>query len=152
MQVDNPLQHAAYPIMLKSPNMQSRYSIVPTAVAAAATAALPKPAALCLRWSLWRSRPGHVLCVERLEIQTAAVLVEVEQAHAVQLLHFSSCMLAPVADESQSIRYQLFCTPSYCLSAHLRCLACVVDVLCHTLTDLSYNSISGIELAVLKPK
>ena len=104
-QVDNPLQNAAYPIMLTSPNTQSSYGVVATAVAAAATAAIPKPAALCLRWSVWRTRPGHVLCVERLEMQTAPLLLEVEQAHAMQLMQFGKSLLTPFADASHAARY-----------------------------------------------
>ncbi|KAL0051145.1 hypothetical protein WJX82_002690 [Trebouxia sp. C0006] len=104
VQVDNPLQNAAYPIMLTSPNAQSSYGVVATAVAAAATAAIPKPAALCLRWSVWRTRPGHVLCVERLEMQTAPLLLEVEQAHAMQLMQFGRSLLAPFADASHAVR------------------------------------------------
>ncbi|KAA6426828.1 MAG: Vacuolar sorting-associated [Trebouxia sp. A1-2] len=104
VQVDNPLQNAAYPITLTSPNTQSSYGVVATAVAAAATAAIPKPAALCLRWSVWRTRPGHVLCVERLEMQTAPLLLEVEQAHAMQLMQFGKSLLAPLADASHAVR------------------------------------------------
>ena len=98
------MQNAAYPIMLTSPNTQSSYGVVATAVAAAATAAIPKPAALCLRWSVWRSRPGHVVCVERLEVQTAPLLLEVEQAHAVQLMRFGNSLLAPFTDSTQVVR------------------------------------------------
>ncbi|DBA81627.1 TPA: hypothetical protein ACH3X1_007382 [Trebouxia sp. C0004] len=104
VQVDNPLQNAAYPIALTSPNTQSSYGVVATAMAAAATAAIPKPAALCLRWSVWRTRPGHVLCVERLEMQTAPLLLEVEQAHAMQLMQFGQSLLAPFADASHAVR------------------------------------------------
>ena len=99
------MQNAAYPIMLTSPNTQSSYGVVATAVAAAATAAIPKPAALCLRWSVWRSRPGHVVCVERLEVQTAPLLLEVEQAHAVQLMRLGNSLLVPFTDTTQVIRF-----------------------------------------------
>ena len=106
MQVDNPLQDAAYPVMITSPNMQSSYGLMATAVAAAATAAIPKPAALCLRLSLWRSRPGGVICVERLEVQSAPLLLEVEQTHAMQLVQVGRSMLAPLTDDAaQAIRY-----------------------------------------------
>lgn len=100
MQVDNPLQEAAYPVMVTSPNILSSYGLMATAVAAAATAAVPKPAAMCLRWSLWRSRPGGVVCIERLEVQTAPLLLEVEQTHAIQLMHLGRNMLAPFTDDS----------------------------------------------------
>lgn len=108
LQVDNPLQDAAYPVMVTSPNIQASYGLMATAVAAAATVAVPKPAALCLRWSIWRSRPGGVICVERLEVQTAPMLLEVEQAHATQLLKFGRGMLFPFAHEAaQAMRYAL---------------------------------------------
>ena len=106
MQVDNPLQDAAYPVMITSPNMQSSYGLMATAVAAAATAAIPKPAGLCLRLSLWRSRPGGVICVERLEVQSAPLLLEVEQMHAMQLMQVGRSMLAPLTDDhAHAIRY-----------------------------------------------
>lgn len=101
--------------MLTSPNTQSSYGVVATAVAAAATAAIPKPAALCLRWSVWRTRPGHVLCVERLEMQTAPLLLEVEQAHAVQLMQFGKSLLAPFADAAHAVRYVI---SSKCVSTN----------------------------------
>ena len=108
MKVDNPLQEAAYPVILTSPNTQSSYGLMATAVAAAATAAVPKPAAMCLRWSLWRSRPGGVMCIERLEVQTAPLLLEVAQTHAIQLMHFGRNMLAPFTDDSGlGMRYSL---------------------------------------------
>ena len=106
LQVDNPLQTAVFPVTLTSPNTQSRFGTVATVVAAAATAAMQQPAALCLRWSVWRSRPGGVLCVERLEVQTAPLLLEVEQAHAVQLLQFGQSMLAPFADAQNLTRWE----------------------------------------------
>lgn len=110
MQVDNPLQDAAYPVMITSPNMQSSYGLMATAVAAAATAAIPKPAALCLRLSLWRSRPGGVICVERLEVQSAPLLLEVEQTHAMQLMQVGKSMLAPLTDDAApAIRYPQQC-------------------------------------------
>ena len=110
LQVDNPLQDAAYPVMVTSPNTQSSFGLMATAVAAAATAAMPKPAALCLRLSLWRSRPGGVVCVERLEVQTAPLLLEVEQMHALQLMQVGRSMLAPLTDDSaQPIRYLHIC-------------------------------------------
>lgn len=92
--------------MVTSPNTQSSYGLMATAVAVAATAAMPKPAALCLRLSLWRSRPGGVVCVERLEVQTAPLLLEVEQMHAFQLMQVGRSMLGPLtADSAQAIRY-----------------------------------------------
>ena len=106
MQVDNALQDASYPVMITSPNMQSSYGLMATAVAAAATAAIPKPAALCLRLSLWRSRPGGVICVERLEVQSAPLLLEVEQTHAMQLMQVGRSMLGSLTDDSaQVVRY-----------------------------------------------
>ncbi len=106
MQVDNPSPNAAYPITAASPHVQSRFFRVATAVAANA---VPKPAALCLRWSVWRSRPGHVVCVERLEMQTAPLLLELEQAHAMQLMSFGNSMVAPFTDESERVKYALTC-------------------------------------------
>lgn len=133
MQVDNPLQDAAYPVMVTSPNTQSSYGLMATAVAAAATAAMPKPAALCLRLSLWRSRPGGVVCVERLEMQTSRLLLEVEQMHALQLMQVARSMLAPITDDSaQAIRYPPLAT------AALQCSGFACDryepenIHCHT--------------------
>ena len=134
------MQNAAYPITLTSPNTQSSYGVVATAVAAAATAAIPKPAALCLRWSVWRTRPGHVLCVERLEMQTAPLLLEVEQAHAMQLMQFGKSLLAPFADASHAVRYVISskCAPTnpFCIT-----VASMVQLLddCNKLSEHTGN-------------
>ena len=45
-----------------------------------------------------------MLCVERLEMQTAPLLLEVEQAHAMQLMQFGKSLLAPFADASHAVR------------------------------------------------
>lgn len=128
--MDNPLQDAAYPVMITSPNMQSSYSLMATAVAAAATAAIPKPAALCLRLSLWRSRPGGVICVERLEVLSAPLLLEVEQTHAMQLMQVGRSMLASLSEDSmQASRYHLFFIVVQC-SGFLLCSSCKLEGAC----------------------
>ena len=128
------MQNAAYPITLTSPNTQSSYGVVATAVAAAATAAIPKPAALCLRWSVWRTRPGHVLCVEQLEMQTAPLLLEVEQVHAMQLMQFGKSLLAPFADASHAVRYVM---ASNCVSTNRFCMtAAIITQLLHDCNKL----------------
>lgn len=99
-QVDNPATDAAYPVAVTSPHVWSNFGRVVTAVAAAATAGVPKPAALCLRWSVWRSRPGNVLCIERLQLQASPLLVEIEQLQIRQLLAFARAVMAPLKQES----------------------------------------------------
>lgn len=108
LQVDNPATDAAYPVAVTSPHIWSGFGRVVTAVAAAATAGVPKPAALCLRWSVWRSRPGNVLCIERLQVQAAPILLEVEQVQFMQLLAFTQAVVAPLKQESViTVRYDI---------------------------------------------
>lgn len=107
-QVDNPATDAAYPVAVTFPHIWSGFGRVVTAVAAAATAGVPRPAALCLRWSVWRSRPGNVLCVERLQVQAAPVLLEIQQVHVMQLLALAQAIMAPLKQESViTVRYSL---------------------------------------------
>ena len=111
--MDNPAADAAYPVAVTSPHTWSGFGRVVTAVTAAATAGVPRPAALCLRWSVWRSRPGNVLCVERLQVQAAPVLLEVQHVHVMQLLAFAQAVMAPLQQESViTIRctFALLCT------------------------------------------
>ena len=110
--------------------MQSSYGLMATAVAAAATAAIPKPAALCLRLSLWRSRPGGVTCVERLEVLSAPLILEVEQTHAMQLMQVGRSMVAPLSKDSmQASRCRLFFTVVQC-SGFLLCSSCRLEGAC----------------------
>ena len=105
-QVDNPATCAAYPVAVTSPHTWSGFGRVVTAVAAAATAGVPRPAAVCLRWSVWRSRPGNVFCIEQVQLQAAPVLLEIEQAHVMQLLAHAQAVMAPLKQESLiAVRY-----------------------------------------------
>ena len=66
LQVDNPLQDAAYPVLLACPTVPQRIGmgIVADTVGSGPT----RSAALTCRAAVWRHRPAGVICLERLEV------------------------------------------------------------------------------------
>ena len=65
-QVDNPLQSAAYAVMLACPTVPQRLGM--GIVADTIGNGPVRSAALSARAAVWKRRPAGVLCLERLEV------------------------------------------------------------------------------------
>lgn len=66
-QVDNPLQEAAYPVLLACPTVPQRFGM--NIVADTASAGSVRTAALTLRLAVWQRRPAGVVCLEKVEVR-----------------------------------------------------------------------------------
>lgn len=65
-QVDNPLQEAAYPVLLACPTIPQRIGM--GIVADTVGSGPMRSAAVTMRSAVWRHRPAGVVCLERLEV------------------------------------------------------------------------------------
>lgn len=78
-QLDNCMRDAVYPVLLRGPT---------------STIVKRQPAAT-VRTSIWRRRPGGVVCVEQLHVNIAPFALEIEEAHMREITQFCAVNLMP---------------------------------------------------------
>lgn len=78
-QLDNCMRDAVYPVLLRGPT-----SMI-----------VRRQPAITVRSSIWRRRPGGVVCVEQLHLNIAPFGLEIEEAHMREITKFCDAHLMP---------------------------------------------------------
>lgn len=79
-QLDNCIRDAVYPVLFRGPaSIHSR-----------------RHSAMTMRASIWRRRPGGVVCIEQLHLDFAPLALEIEEAHMGELVYFFDSHIRPL--------------------------------------------------------
>lgn len=89
-QLDNCIRDAVYPVLFRGP----------------ASVHARRHSAMTMRASIWRRRPGGVVCVEQLHLDFAPLALEIEESHMGDVLFFFDNHIKTLVNPPESTREQ----------------------------------------------